>query len=56
MKKLLNWGGVGLLTTGILEPVAYSMLDLPIPWIRDILMCVAGVGCIYLLIKYRNDL
>ncbi len=56
MKKLLNWGAVGLLTTAILDPVVYSMLELPIPWVRDLLMGVGGVGCFYLLIRYRNEL
>jgi len=56
MKKLLSWGAVGLLTTAILDPVVYSMLELPIPWVRDLLMGVAGVVCFYLLIRYRNDL
>ena len=54
MKKLLNWGVVGLLTTALLDPLIYSMLDLPIPWVRDLLMLVAGVGCFYLLIRYRD--
>lgn len=56
MKKLLTWGAVGLLTTAILDPVIYSMLDLPIPWLRDLLMGVAGAGCFYLLLKFRHDL
>lgn len=55
MKKLLTWGAVGFLTSAILDPIIYSMLDLPIPWIRDLLMGVGGVGCFYLLIKFRND-
>jgi len=56
MKKLLNWGAVGLLTSALLEPIAYSMLGLSIPWMRDLLMAVAGAGCLYLLIKFRDDL
>lgn len=56
MKKLLTWGAVGLLTTAILDPVIYSMLDMSIPWIRDLLMGAGGVACFYMLIKYRNDL
>ena len=55
MKKLLTWGAVGLLTTAILDPIVYSMLDMAIPWFRDLLMAVAGVGCFYLLIKFRDD-
>ena len=55
MKKLLTWGAVGLLTSAILDPIIYSMLDMPIPWTRDLLMGVGGVGCFYLLIKFRDD-
>lgn len=55
MKKLLTWGGVGLLTTALIDPVLYSMLEQPIPWGRDILMALGGSGCLYLLVKFRND-
>lgn len=54
MKKLLTWGGVSLLTAALLDPLLYSMLDKPIPWGRDLLMAVAGIGCLYMLIKLRN--
>jgi hypothetical protein len=56
MKKLLNWGAVGLLTTALLDPLIYSLLDKPVPWGRDIVMLAAGVVCFYLLVKFRNDL
>jgi len=55
MKKLLNWGAIGLLTSAILDPVIYSMLDLPIPWGRDLLMLAGGAGCFYLLVRFRDD-
>lgn len=55
MKKLLTWGGVGLLTTALIDPVLYSMLEQPIPWGRDIAMAVGGGVCLYLLVKYRDD-
>jgi hypothetical protein len=55
MKKLLTWGAVGLLTTALLDPLVYSMLEKPVPWLRDILMAAAGCGCFYLLIKFRNE-
>lgn len=55
MKKLLTWGGVGLLTTALIDPVLYSMLEQPIPWGRDILMAFGGSGCLYMLVKFRND-
>jgi hypothetical protein len=56
MKKLLTWGAVGLLTTALLDPLIYSMLDKPIPWIRDLMMGVGGAACIYSLIKFRDDI
>ena len=55
MKKILTWVAVGLLTTAILDPLIYSGLDLPIPWLRDLLMLAAGVGCFYLLIRFRGE-
>lgn len=56
MKKLLMWGAVGLLTTAILDPIIYSMLDQPITWGSDLLMGVSGLVCFYLLIKFRDSL
>lgn len=56
MKKLLLWGAVSLLTTAILDPIIYAMLEKPIPWMRDLLMGAGGVGCYYLLIRYRHEL
>lgn len=56
MKKLLTWGAAGLLTTALLDPLMYSMLDKPIPWFRDLLMLAAGVGCFYLLIRFRHEM
>lgn len=55
MKKLITWGGVGLLTTAILDPLIYSMLDLPIPWMRDLAMGAGGIGCFYLLVRFRHE-
>ena len=56
MKKLLTWGAVGLLTTAMLDPLLYSSLGMPIPWGRDLLMGASGIGCFYLLIKFRDNL
>ncbi|WP_198013120.1 hypothetical protein [Citrifermentans bremense] len=56
MKKLLSLAAVTLLTSAFLDPLIYSGLDKPIPWGRDALMLVAGVVCLYLLVKYRHDL
>ena len=55
MKRLLSWGGVALLTTALLDPLLYSMLDQPIPWGRDLLMAASGIGCLYLLIRLRDS-
>jgi hypothetical protein len=55
MKKLLSWGGTGLVTTAFLDPLMYSMLDQPIPWLRDLLLLAAGIGCLYLLFTYRRE-
>ncbi|GFO70081.1 hypothetical protein GMLC_36600 [Geomonas limicola] len=56
MKWLLTCGGVGLLTSALLDPVIYATLEKPIPWWRDLLMGAAGIVCVYLLVKYRRDL
>lgn len=56
MKRLLSWGGVGLVTSAILDPLIHSMLDLPVPWLRDCAMLAAGAACLYLLVKFRLDL
>jgi hypothetical protein len=56
MKKLLTWMAVGLLTTALLDPVLYSMLGQPIPWLRDLFMVAGGALCLYLLVRFRHDL
>ncbi|GFE59754.1 hypothetical protein [Geobacter sp. AOG2] len=55
MKKLLSWSAVGLLTTAVLDPLVYGMLERPIPWLRDVLMAAGGIACFYLLIKFRHE-
>ena len=55
MRRLFSWGGVSLLTSAILDPLIYAMLDLPIPWGRDLLMLAAGAGCLSLLFRFRHD-
>lgn len=56
MKKLLTWLAVGLLTTALLDPLLYAMLERPVPWLRDVLMLCGGAGCLYLLVRFRHDL
>ena len=54
MKKLFTWLAVGLITTALLDPLIYSMLDQPIPWTRDLLMLMGGMGCFFLLNRFRD--
>ncbi len=54
MKKLLNWGAIGFLTTAFFDPMIYSALGRPIPWFRDILMVAAGIICFYVMVKFRD--
>lgn len=54
MKKLLTWTTVSLLTSAMLDPLIYSMLEKPIPWLRDIAMGVGGIACFWLLVRYHN--
>lgn len=49
-------GAVGLLTSALLDPLIYSMLDQPIPWFRDVIMGGGGVVRLYLLVKFRDEL
>lgn len=56
MKKLLTWGGTSLLISAFLDPLIYSGMDKPVPWLRDLAMAAGGVLCLYLLVKYRNQL
>ncbi len=56
MKKLLTWGGTTLLTTALLDPLIYAMLEKPIPWLRDVAMAIGGIVCLYALVKFRHSL
>ncbi|WP_168206076.1 hypothetical protein [Geobacter sp. FeAm09] len=56
MKKLLTWGAVGLLTSALLDPLIYGMLELPVPWLRDLFMATGGAACCYLLVRFRHEL
>jgi len=56
MKKLLSWGGAGLLTTALLDPVIQATLQQPVHWLRDLAMAAGGAGCLYLLVRYRKML
>ena len=58
MKRLLLWVAIGLLTSALLDPLLYFMLDQPILWSRDMFMAAGGLICfyLYLYIKFRNEL
>lgn len=56
MKKLLTWGGTGLIISALLDPLIYSGMGKPVPWLRDLFMASGGVLCLYLLVKYRDQL
>ena len=56
MRKLLCWGGASLLTGALLDPVIYAGLGNPVPWGRDLLMGGAGILCIYLRVRFRDEL
>jgi hypothetical protein len=56
IRKLLSFGGVTLLTTAFLEPLFFSGIGKPVPWLRDLLMAVGGVACLFVLVKFRKDL
>jgi hypothetical protein len=56
MKKFLSFAAVSLLTSAFLDPLIESGLDKPIPWLMDIGMALAGMACLYILVKYRHDL
>jgi hypothetical protein len=56
VKKLLSWGGVTLLTSAFLDPMIQSGLGNEVPWGRDVAMACAGCACLFLLVRFRNEL
>jgi hypothetical protein len=54
MKKLLTFGAVACITTALLDPLVYSAMDRPVPWLRDVILAVAGIACLYALVKFRH--
>ncbi len=56
MKMLLKLAAVSFLCTGFFDPLWAAGIGLPIHWFRDIAMAAAGVGCLYLLVRFRNVL
>jgi hypothetical protein len=56
MKTLLNFLAVLLLNGAFLYPLFYGGTGRPVAWWLVGLMAVAGIGCIWLLIRYRKVL
>lgn len=56
MKMLLNLGAVSFICSAFLDPLWTAGIGRPIHWFRDIAMAAAGVVCLYLLVRFRNDL
>ncbi len=56
MKKLLNFLAVSLLNGAFLYPLFASGTGRPVAWWLAALMAGGGVGCIYLLVRFRKEL
>jgi hypothetical protein len=56
MKNLLNFLAVFLLNGAILYPLLFVGIGRPVAWWLVLLMAVAGIGCIWLLVRYRKVL
>ena len=56
MKNLLNFLAVLLLNGAFLYPLFYGGIGRPVAWWLVGLMAVAGIGCLFLLVRYRKEL
>lgn len=56
MRLLLNFFAVLLLYGAFFYPLFYGGTGRPVAWWLVVLMAAAGVGCIYLLVRYRKRL
>ena len=56
MKTLLNFFAVLLLTGAFLYPLFIAGIGGPVAWWLVALMAAGGIGCIYLLVRYRKIL
>lgn len=56
MKLLLNFFSVILLNSAFLYPLFYIGIGKPVAWSLVILMALGGIGCIYLMVRFRNEL
>lgn len=56
MKALLNFFAVLLLNGAFLYPLLFAGIGRPVVWWLVAFMAAAGVGCIYLLVRFRKQL
>lgn len=56
MKWLLNLVCVNCLISVVVYPMMTLGMDKPMSWLLEIGYLVAGVGSLYLLVKFRNSL
>ena len=55
MKWLLNLIAVNCLISVVIYPMMTLGMDKPMNWLLETGYLVAGVGAVYLLIRYRNE-
>jgi predicted membrane channel-forming protein YqfA (hemolysin III family) len=56
MKHLLNFLAISLLIASFLYPLFYWGTGRPVVWWLVILMVLAGIGCIWLLVRFHKEL
>jgi hypothetical protein len=56
MKLLLNFFAVILLNSAFLYPIFYIGIGKPVAWWLVVFMALGGIGCIYLLVRFRKTL
>jgi hypothetical protein len=56
MKLLLNFLAVILLNGAFLYPIFYIGVGKPVAWWLVVFMTLGGIGCIYLLVRFRKEL
>jgi Flp pilus assembly protein TadB len=56
MKLLLNFFAVILLNSAFLYPLFYSGIGKPFAWWLVVLMALGGIGCIYIMVRFRKEL
>ena len=56
MKILLNFLAVVLLIGAFLYPLFFGGIGRPVAWWLVAVMAGGGIGCVYLMVKYRKQL